>query len=112
MIGVALDGIVPTVGGAICPARYCWQEDGVVWPVPAQRSDTLPAPDVLPEFGPAVLMITLLPALPVLNQSAVMTDSGQLSGLSDRVASATTVWARHCGAAVTRTQTELLLLAS
>src|SRR4051794_27139905 len=103
------------VSGATWPVLYCLQLELVVWPLAEQRSDTLPAAwGGLGGggWGPTVLMITLLPLLPVLNQSAVSTEAGHWTAVSERVANPTAVWRRQRTQVVARTHTELLPLAS
>src|SRR3954470_1965224 len=107
MVGLVVGGVL-VVSGATCPGLYCRQAPPVR---EAQRTAT-PAPWFFGLLTPTVLTMTLLPLLPVWNQSAVMTLSGQVIAFSPRVARATTICLRHCGAAVATTQTALLPLRS
>src|SRR4051812_1213848 len=114
MIGVELPWLVGTVG-ATWPALKAMHWPAVVWLLPWQRIATLPggSDGPAPALLSAVLTMTLLPLLVVVNQSALIADDGQVIGFSARDASPMTVCGRHAlPHTVARTQTALSPLAS
>src|SRR4051794_29836233 len=107
MVGFVVAAAV-VVSGATCPGRYCLQAG----PVRDTHRIDIPACWFFGLLTPTVLTMTLLPLLPVWNQSAVMTLSGHVTAFRPRVARATTICFLQRGAAVATTQTALLPLRS